>query len=175
MKLLCSLLFIIIFPSNIYSTEIATFKLLYIIDNSLEFDEFIKKLDTLKAKMQKELLIDENILIEKKNKLEESKMIFSETEYNEQIENYNNLTNLFKEKLDEFNNHINMNIEKNKKVLINEIIEITKKLSLNKKFDIILNEDQYFIASDNVDISNQIIEMLNKKKLDLEIIELPQQ
>ena len=175
MKLFCFFLFIIIFPFNIYSTEIATFKLLYIIDNSLEFDDFIKKLDTLKAEMQKELLIDENILIEKKNKLEESKMIFSETEYNQKIENYNSLANVFKEKLDEFNNNINMNIEKNKKVLINEIIEITKKLSLNKKFDIILNEDQYFIASDNVDISNQIIEMLNKKQLDLEIIELPQQ
>ena len=141
----------------------------------MEFDDFIKKLDTLKAEMQKELLIDENILIEKKNKLEESKMIFSETEYNQKIENYNSLANVFKEKLDEFNNNINMNIEKNKKVLINEIIEITKKLSLNKKFDIIFNEDQYFIASDNVDISNQIIEMLNKKQLDLEIIELPQQ
>ena len=55
----------------------------------------------------------------------------------------------------------------------NEIIEITKILSLNNNFNIILNEDQYFIASDNIDISNQILEMLNKKKLDLKIIELP--
>ena len=79
-------LLIILFSYSIYSTEIATFKLSYIIDNSLEFDEFINKLDTLKAKMQNELLEDENILIEKKNKIEESKIIFSETEYNEQIE-----------------------------------------------------------------------------------------
>ena len=57
--------------------------------------------------------------------------------------------------------------------MINEIIEITKKLSLSKNFDIILNDDQYFIASDNVDISSQIIEMLNTKELDLKIIELP--
>ena len=73
MKLFCFFLFIIIFPFNIYSTEIATFKLLYIIDNSLEFEEFIKKLDTLKAEMQKELLIDENILIKKKINLKNQK------------------------------------------------------------------------------------------------------
>ena len=68
-----------------------------------------------------------------------------------------------------------MNIEKNKEIVINEIIEITKMLSRDKNFDIILNEDQYFLASDGVDISNQIIEILNKKKLNLEVIELPRQ
>ena len=175
MKLFPFFLLIIVFSSSADSTEIATFKISYVIDNSLEFDKFIDKLDTLKTKMQNELLEDENKLIEKKNKIEESKIIFSESEYNQQIEDYNILANSFKEKFGEFNNHINMNIEKNKEIIINEIIEITKILSLDKKFDIILNEDQYFIASDNVDISNQIIEMLNKKQLDLEIIELPQQ
>ena len=65
-----------------------------------------------------------------------------------------------------------MNIEKNKEIVINEIIEITKTLSRNNNFDIILNEDQYFLASDDVDISKQIIEILNKKKLDLEVIDL---
>ena len=123
--------------------------------------------------MQNELLEDENELIEKKNKIEESKIIFSESEYNQQIEDYNILANSFKEKFGEFNNHINMNIEKNKEIVMNEIIEITKILSHNKNFDIILNEDQYFLSSDNIDISKQIIEILNKKKLNLEFIELP--
>ena len=173
MKLFSFFLLIIIYSSTIYSAEIATFKLSYIIDNSLEYNEFINKLEILKTKMQNELLEDENKLIDEKSKIEESKIIFSETEYNQQIEDFNSLADSFKEKFDEFNNHINMNIEKNKKILINEIIEITKILSLDKKFDIILNEDQYFIASDNIDISNQIIERLNKKKLDLKITELP--
>ena len=173
MKLFSFFLLIIIYSSAINSTEIATFKLSYIIDNSLEFNEFINKLDTLKTRMQNELHEDENKLIDEKSKIEESKIIFSETEYNQQIEDFNSLADSFKEKFDEFNNHINMNIEKNKKILINEIIEITKILSLNKNFDIILNEDQYFLASDDIDISNQIIEELNKKKLDLKIIELP--
>ena len=173
MKFFPIFLLIIFFSFSVNSTEIATFKISYVIDNSLEFDKFIDKLDTLKTKMQNELLEDENELIEKKNKIEESKIIFSESEYNQQIEDYNILANSFKEKFDEFNNHINMNIEKNKEIVINEIIEITKILSLNKNFDIILNEDQYFLASEDVDISKQIIEILNKKKLNLEVIELP--
>ena len=173
MKLFPFFLFIIFFSSFVDSTEIATFKISYVIDNSLEFDKFIDKLDTLKNIMQNELLEDENELIEKKNKIEESKIIFSESEYNQQIEDYNILANSFKEKFGEFNNHINMNIEKNKEIVINEIIDITKILSRNKNFDIILNEDQYFLSSDDVDISKQIIEILNKKKLNLEVIEMP--
>ena len=169
-----SLFFLIIFlSSSVFSTEIATFKILYVIDNSLEFDKFIDELDALKIKMQNELLENENELIEKKNKIEESKIIFSESEYNQQIEDYNILADSFKEKFAEFNNHININMEKNKEIVINEIIEITKILSLNKNFDIILNEDQYFLASDVVDISKQIIEILNQKKLNLEVFELP--
>ena len=58
-------------------------------------------------------------------------------------------------------------------MLFRSIIEITKILSRNKKIDIILNEDQYFLASDVVDISKQIIEILNIKKLNLEVILLP--
>ena len=173
MKLFSFFLFIIFFSYSVDSTEIATFKISYIIDNSLEFDKFIVKLDVLKKKMQNELLEDEKVLIEKKNKIEESKIIFSESEYNQKIENYNILANSYKDKFEEFNNHINMNIEKNKGIVINEIIEITKILSRNKNLDIILNEDQYFLALDDVDISKQIIEILNTKKLNLEVIELP--
>ena len=173
MKFFPIFLLIIFFSFSGNSTEIATFKISYVIDNSLEFDKFIDKLDALKNKMQNELLEDENELIEKKNKIEESKIIFSESEYNQQIEDYNILANSFKEKFGEFNNHINMNIAKNKEIVINEIIEIVKLLSRNKNFDIILNEDQYFLSSDNLDISDQIIEILNKKKLDLEVIEFP--
>ena len=166
-------LLIIFFLSSADSTEIATFKISFVIDNSLEFDKFIDKLDTLRTKMQNDLLEDENELINKKNIIEESKVIFTESEYNQQIEDYNILANSFKEKIDEFNNHIKMNIEKNEGIVIKEIIEITKILSRDKNFDIILNEDQYFVASDVVDISKQIIEMLNKKKLNLKVIELP--
>jgi len=173
LKLFPFFLFIIFFSFSLNSTEIATFKISYVIDNSIEFSEFIDKLDSLKTKMQNELLKDENELIEKKNKIEESKIIFTESEYNQQIEDYNILANSFKEKFDEFNNHINMNIVKNKEIVINEIIDIVKILSSNNKIDIILNEDQYFLASDDVDISKQIIEILNKRKLDIAVIQLP--
>ncbi len=173
MKLFPFFLLIIFFSYSVVSTEIATFKISYVIDNSLEFNKFIDKLNTLKTKMQNELLEDENELIEKKNKIEESKIIFTETEYNQQIKNYNNLANSLKNKFDEYNNHINKNIETNRVIVINEIIKITKKISLDNNFDIILNEDQYFLASDNLDVSNQIIAMLNKKKLNLEINSLP--
>ena len=134
MKLFLFFLFIIFFSFSVSTTEIATFKISYVINNSLEFGKFIDKLDVLKNRMQNELLKDENELIKEKNKIEESKIIFSESEYNQQIAAYNILANSFKEKFAEFNNHINMNIERNKEIVVNEIIEIAKILSRNKNF-----------------------------------------
>mgnify|MGYP001410456364 CR=1 FL=1 len=67
MKLFSFFLFIIIYSFSIYSTEISTFKLSHIIDNSLEFNEFINKLNTLKTRMQNELQEDENKLIDEKS------------------------------------------------------------------------------------------------------------
>ena len=66
MKLLPFFLLISFFSLSVDTTEIATFKISYVIDNSIEFNKFIDKLDDLKNKMQNELLEDENILIEKK-------------------------------------------------------------------------------------------------------------
>jgi len=45
-------LLIIFFLSSADSTEIATFKISFVIDNSLEFDKFIDKLDTLRTKIK---------------------------------------------------------------------------------------------------------------------------
>ena len=41
-----------------------------------------------------------------------------------------------------------MNIEKNKEIIVNEIIDITKFLSRNKNFDIILNEDESLMGAE---------------------------
>ncbi len=61
MKLFPFFLFIIFFSSSVDSTEIATFKISHVIDNSLEFDKFLDKLDVLKNIMQNELLENEEI------------------------------------------------------------------------------------------------------------------
>ena len=111
MKLFSFFISLIFFSFPVFTIEIATFKLSYIIDKSLEFNDFINDLELLKSKMQDELQNDEKLLIEKKNKIEESKILFSEEEFNKQIENYNSLANSYKEKYEKFNIHIDMIIE----------------------------------------------------------------
>ena len=53
---------------------------------------------------------------------------------------------------------------------MNQIIEISKVISTNNNFHIVLTEDNYFIASDNYDITNLIIEKLNLINIKLKII-----
>ena len=62
------------------------------------------------------------------------------------------------------------NINFNQKKIIDEIYLLVKDISLNNKIDLVLNEDQYFIASENIDISELVLNKLNNKKLNLEIL-----
>ena len=63
MKLFPFFLLIILFSSSVDSTEIATFKISYVIDNSLEFDKFEDKLDALRNKMQNQKILWSNYLV----------------------------------------------------------------------------------------------------------------
>ena len=49
--------------------------------------------------------------------------------------------------------------------------QIDKDISINNKIDLVLNEDQYFISSENNDISQLVLHKLNDKKLNLQILD----
>ena len=50
------------------------------------------------------------------------------------------------------------------------IFLLVKDIAINNKIDLVLNEDQYFISSESNDISQLVLNKLNNKKLNLEII-----
>ena len=60
-----------------------------------------------------------------------------------------------------------MIIESNKDIILAKILEILKEISIKNQYDIILSEDNYFIASDNIDISEIVIKKLNSISTEL--------
>ena len=75
--------------------------------------------------------------------------------------------NLFVKKVEEFNAeikqfdyYINKNIEVNQNIIINKIIKIATNISNSQNIDIIFDENNFFMASDKIDISNLVIEQL---------------
>ena len=150
--------------------NIATIKISYIINNSNEFKIFLKDLDSIKSKFQSELELIESDLSNKKNNIEETKGILSDSEYDKLVFEFNNDAEKFDEKINNYEKIINLNIEKNKELILIAISDIVKEMSHHNDLDLIINEDQYFISSNQIDISKEVLDILNNKEINLKII-----
>ena len=162
--------FFIIFSLSASSQDIATIKLSYLIENSNAYINFIEKLEVKKKSFYDILVEDEKKLKERKAEIENSKLILNDEEINNLANIYNEDLKVYQQKVEKYNYFVNNNIDTNQKILIQEIIQIVKEISLEKNFNIILNEDQYFLSSENIDISKIVLDKLNNKSINLELI-----
>ena len=161
------ILFFISFNAN--SEKIATFKLSHIFSNLIVYNEFLNELESFKKKKFEELKVIENSLLIKKNEIEDSKILLSEDEFNKRVNQFNIEKRQFEEKINNINILLQKNLEINEAVILNEIAKITKQIAIQKNIDIILSEEQYYLASDNIDISNLIFEKLNNIEIKLKL------
>ena len=170
MKIFRIFFILCILSSTIFAEGISTIKLSYLIENSTEYQFFIEKLELKKQIFFNNLQKDEKILEDRKIEIDESKLVLSGEEYNNLITIFNEEVKLYQDKIENFNFFLENNININQKIIIDEIFLLVKDVALNNKIDLVLNEDQYFISSENNDISQLVLNKLNNKKLNLEII-----
>ena len=157
-------------PNTILAERISTIKLSYLIENSIEYQSFTEKLELKKQILFKYLQEDEKNLEDRKIEIDESKFLLSEQEYNKSITIFNEEVKFYQDKIEKYNVLLETNININQKKIIDEIYLLVKDISINNKIDLVLNEDQYFISSESNDISQLVLNKLNNKKLNLEII-----
>ena len=169
MKLFLNIIFIVFLSIPINAQNIATIRISYILENSNNFNNFLSELEKKKSIFLEQITIEEKNLALKKKEIEESKILLNEYEFDKLVNNFNNEAEIYQKKIAEFDRFIQNNLENNEKLMINSIFNIIQKISLEKKFDLVINEDQYFLASDKIDISDMIINQINKQNLNLEI------
>ena len=161
-------IFFILYSSNVYSSNIAVINLEFIFNEINQYKIFIEKVELYKKKTESNLKIKEKELINQNKEIESSSLILNDKEMNQLIETYQlNLSN-FQKNINKHNLVINSNIDKQKNYILNEIANICKKVSLEKNFDIILTQNNYFLSSEKIDISNIVIDELNKLNLILD-------
>ena len=61
-------------------------------------------------------------------------------------------------------------IKENENILINALISIVEEIADLKKLDLVLTEKNYFMVSDNIDLTTDIIKKLNLKNLTFKYI-----
>ena len=162
------LFFISVYSFNIFSQTISIVNLQSLIDNNKIYQKTVKDIETNQEKYLNDFKIMENELTIKLKEIEQSKLILSEQEINIQIENYNNQLSQFTLLVEEFNYHYQNQIIKIRETILKEILKILEKYALKNSVDLILDSTTYLIASNSLDITDDIDNELEKLNLNLE-------
>ena len=162
MKLLIKLstLFFVLIGTPLYSNNIATINISYIIDKNIEFQNFLNTLDS-EQKLMNDAFKKKNLQLEnEKKEIEDLQLILNIQEINAKNNLFVKKVELFNQEIQQFDYYINKNIEINQSIIINKIIKISSDISNSQNIDIIFDETNFFISSDKIDISNLVIEQL---------------
>ncbi len=157
-----------IYSFNVFPKTIAVVNIQSLIDDNNIYQNTLKEIDLSQQKFLKYFDIEENKLKLKLNEIEESKLILNEDEINVQIDNYNNELSKFTILIEEFNFHYQNQIINIREIIFKEIIKLLEKYALEKNVDLILDSTSYLIASNSLDITNDINSELEKLNLNLE-------
>ena len=100
----------------------------------------------------------------------DSKLILSQSEYDNKTLEFNIISNKFKEKINDYNKKIQNNIEINEQEVLKELSIVIQDVASKNNISLVFSDNQYYLSSTSLDISDIIIQELNKKKIDLNII-----
>ena len=159
-----SLIFIIIiFSSNVSSTNIRELDFQTIINNniniSLIYDKINKDQIIHKDKFKNEELILQTELA----RIDKLNLILDPSELDKEINKYNQQLGKFNNKIEEFNLHYEKQINSLKNIIINLILEELKKYSEVNKIDLILDSENYILSSKAINITDIIENQVNQK------------
>ncbi len=170
MKLIFFIIFIILnsLTSIAFSKSLAVVNLQFLIDNNIIYNDVVKEMELEQKIYLKEFEIRENELKLVFEEIEASKLILNENELNFQIDNYNKELSEFSMLIEEFNIHYQNQIMNLREVILKEIIKLLEKYAIDNKIDLILDSSSYLIASNSLDITNDIYIELEKLEFKLE-------
>ena len=100
--------------------------------------------------------------------IENAKLIINENEINNQIDNYNQQLQEFSIMVEEFNFHYKNQIMLIREQVLKEIIILLENYAIKNQVDLILDSANYLIASNAINITEDIKKMLDQIKIKLE-------
>ena len=158
------LIFFVVFSFKLNAAEIRVVDVKYLIDNNKDLINFILKIEEDQKIHRENFQITEKNLNEDLKKIEELKLILEESELQKEILKYNNNLTEFNERILKFNKHYENQVKILENIILNQIIEILKKISLDSNIDLILDSNNYIIASNSINITQTVLDELEKIK-----------
>ena len=113
--------------------------------------------------------LEEQKLKNSLKEIEDESYILNENEINLKLSEYNNNLENFTLIVEDYNNHYQNQIISIRESILKEIIVLLEKYATDNKIDIIFDSTSYLIASNNLDITNEINKELQNINLKLEL------
>ena len=164
LKSLLIILFFFISFSKSYSHEnVAYINLDYVLNNSIIGKKIIKKLNLINDENIKLIKSKEKIFKDKENKLLKEKNIISQEVYNKSLNNLKNEINEFR--VQNAKNKKNFQETKKKEFdkFLNQIEPILNNYMNENSINILLDRKNIFIGKSALDITEKIINIIDKK------------
>ena len=167
-------IFIIIFFLSYFSNAFAQDKILYLdVSRLLNDSDVGKYLNTELSKINKSNIdefkkIENSIKSEEENILKQKNILKTE-EYNSKINDLKNKFNSYQELKNRKNMEINQKRNNAANKILKVINEILSKYSSEKEISLIIEKKNIVIGKTELDVTNEILELLNKKIKKVEI------
>lgn len=168
MKHIAVFFIIITFSNNVFSLNIVVVEVDELISKNNEYINIINEIEKRQEIYFEKLKIEEGKIDALFKEIEASKLILSESELNNLKINYNNALANFKILVDNFNTHYQNEVANIKKILLDQIIILIENYANDNQVDIVLDSTSYLIASNSINITDEINILLDKIKLNLE-------
>ncbi len=168
MRLLHFIVLINLFSSNLFAQNIVVVNIQMLIDNNASYKKVIKNIENSQETYFQQFEKEEENLKKILTDIEDSKLILNDNELNSKIDNYNDQLSNYSIKIEKFNNHYQNQIILIREVIFNEIMNILEKYATNNNIELILDSTSYLIASNSIDITEEINTELKKLNLNLE-------
>ena len=170
-KFLLSIFIIFNISQKISAASIAVVDIELLIDNNFQYQKIIKELEN-EQKQYSSILKTKELELEKLlENINESKILLKNEEIDKLINEYNNEYNLFSLEVERFNSHYNEQIILIRKKILEEIIVLVEIYANRNKIEIVLDTNNYIIASNELNITDIIQKNLNEINFIFEINE----
>ena len=159
-------LFFYIYAFSLYAINVRVLDLQLIINNNKELLNLISKIEQDQSVHRESFQTTELELQSELQEIDELKLILETSELEKEINIYNDNFKKFNEKINKFNSHYENQINVLKNNILENILEILKEYSLDNQIDLILDSNNYILSSNSINITNIILDDLNKLNTD---------
>ena len=169
MRSLIILFLITIYSTNLFATKIFVIDVEKLINENIYYEKFMEEIEKNQINEKNELNLIEKEIVDLQNEIEQSKFILDQNEINKLIEDYNIKLNKFNILIESYNLHYQNEIINKRKIVLKEIIVLVEKFAKDNNIDIVLDSNNYLVASNAINITEDIELKLKNLELKLDL------